>query len=182
MIALVVVVIHEGFDVSFKIAGQEVVLKQDAVFQGLMPALYLALSLWMIRRATRMLHAFSLQTLSEVTAYATGSVVVRQQWFVNYLNLITVGRLKGQDERFSHVFNPHIGAEFLRDDVIALIVSDRNEIELAPSQNLEIGEVSLPKLVDRRGFVFELTGGFHDDEGWTGNQVMRLQHMVHGSL
>ena len=61
-----VVVIHEGFDVSFKIAGQELVLKQDAVFQGLMPALYLALGLWMIRRATRMLHAFDLQPFSQI--------------------------------------------------------------------------------------------------------------------
>ena len=33
MIALVVVVIHEGFDVRFKIPGQEVVFEQDAVFK-----------------------------------------------------------------------------------------------------------------------------------------------------
>ena len=32
VIALVVVVIHEGFDMSFNITGQEVVFKQDAVF------------------------------------------------------------------------------------------------------------------------------------------------------
>ena len=43
MISLVIVVIHEGFDMSFKITKQEVVFKQDAVFQGLMPALYLGL-------------------------------------------------------------------------------------------------------------------------------------------
>ena len=66
MIALVVLVIHEGFDVSFDITGQEVVLEQDAVFQGLMPALYLALGLWMIGRATRMLHAFVLQPFSQI--------------------------------------------------------------------------------------------------------------------
>ena len=36
MISLVVVVIHEGFDMSFKITGQEVVFKQDAVF-GFIP-------------------------------------------------------------------------------------------------------------------------------------------------
>ena len=52
MIALVVVVIHEGFDMSFKITGQEVVFKQDAAFQGLMPPLDLALGLRMIRRTT----------------------------------------------------------------------------------------------------------------------------------
>ena len=57
MIALVVVVIHEGFGVSFKITRQEVVFEQDAVFQGLMPALFLALGLWILRRAARMLYA-----------------------------------------------------------------------------------------------------------------------------
>ena len=66
MIALVVVVIHEGSDVRFKITGQEVVFEQDAVFQGLMSALYLALDLWMIGRATRMLHAFVLQPFSQI--------------------------------------------------------------------------------------------------------------------
>ena len=117
-----VVLIDEGLNLDFKNTWQEVVFKEDGVLQGLVLSRNFALCLRMIWRATRMLHAFSLQTLSEVTAYATGSVVVRQQWFVNYLNLITVGRLKGQDERFSHVFNPHIGAEFLHDDVMAVIV------------------------------------------------------------
>ena len=50
MVALVVVVIDEGFDLRFKITGQEVVFEQDAVFQGLMPSFDLALGLGMIRR------------------------------------------------------------------------------------------------------------------------------------
>jgi len=40
--ALVVVVVDEGFDLRFKIAGQEVVFQQNAVLQGLMPSLDLA--------------------------------------------------------------------------------------------------------------------------------------------
>ena len=36
VITLVAVVIHEGFDMSFNITGQEVVFKQDAVF-GFIP-------------------------------------------------------------------------------------------------------------------------------------------------
>ena len=50
MVALVVVVIDEGFDLRFEITGQEVVFEQDAVFQGLMPSFDLALGLGMIRR------------------------------------------------------------------------------------------------------------------------------------
>jgi hypothetical protein len=44
-------------------------------------------------------------------------------------------------------------------DVAAVIVQDRAEIEPAPAQNLEVGKVSLPELVDGRGFVFELAHG-----------------------
>ena len=39
VIALMIVVIDEGFDLGFEIAGQEVILKQDAVFERLVPAL-----------------------------------------------------------------------------------------------------------------------------------------------
>ena len=41
MIALMIVVSDEGGDVRFEITGQEVVLQQDAVLQGLMPSLIL---------------------------------------------------------------------------------------------------------------------------------------------
>ncbi len=40
VVALMVVVIDEGFDLGFKITGQEVVFQQDAVLQGLMPSLH----------------------------------------------------------------------------------------------------------------------------------------------
>ena len=51
MVALMVVMIDEGFDLGFEIAGQEVVFQQDAVLEGLVPALDLALGLRVIRRA-----------------------------------------------------------------------------------------------------------------------------------
>ena len=45
VVTLVVVMLDEGLDLSFEIAGQEVVFQQDAVFHGLVPALDLALGL-----------------------------------------------------------------------------------------------------------------------------------------
>ena len=54
VVALVVVVIDEGLDLGLEIAGEEVVLQQDAVFHGLMPALDLALGLRVERRAAHM--------------------------------------------------------------------------------------------------------------------------------
>ena len=56
MVALVVVVFDERFDLRFKVAGQEVVLQQDAVFQGLMPAFDLALGLRMEGCTAHMAH------------------------------------------------------------------------------------------------------------------------------
>ena len=64
VIALVVVVIDKGFDLSFEIAGQEVVFQQDAVLQSLVPPLDFALGLRMVRRTARVLHAFVLQPFS----------------------------------------------------------------------------------------------------------------------
>jgi transposase len=67
MITLMVVVIDEGFDLGFKITLQEVVFQQDAVLQGLMPPLDLALGLWVIRRTTRVLHALAKARSATVT-------------------------------------------------------------------------------------------------------------------
>ncbi len=45
VVAMVVVVVDEGGDGSLELAGEEVVLQQDPVLQGLVPALDLALGL-----------------------------------------------------------------------------------------------------------------------------------------
>jgi len=53
VIALVIVVPNEGGDLCFKVTGQEVVLQQDAVLEGLMPTLDLALGLRPLGRLLR---------------------------------------------------------------------------------------------------------------------------------
>ncbi len=57
------------------------------------------------------------------------------------------------------------------DDIAAVIVQDRAEIEPAPPQNLEIGKVGLPQLVDGRCLVLELVRSFQHDERRAGDQV-----------
>ena len=54
MIAPMVVVFDERFDLGLKVAGQEVVLQQDAVLEGLVPALDLTLRLGVERAAAHM--------------------------------------------------------------------------------------------------------------------------------
>jgi len=55
----VVIVVDKGFDLGFKISGQEVVFQQDLVLLGLMPSLDFVLLLPLIRRTARMLQPFS---------------------------------------------------------------------------------------------------------------------------
>ena len=61
-----IVVIDEGLNLGFEITRQKVVFQQNAVLQGLMPALDPALGLGMIRRTARMLHAFVVQPFSQI--------------------------------------------------------------------------------------------------------------------
>ena len=66
VIAGMVVMLDEGGDLAFEIAGQVVVLKQDSVLERLMPALDLALGLRMIRRAADMLDVLLVQPIGKI--------------------------------------------------------------------------------------------------------------------
>ena len=89
MVALMVVVVDEGFNLSFEITWQEVVFQQNAVLQGLMPTFDLALGLGMIRRTARVLHAFVLQPFSQVPRDVAGTVVAEQTRLMDDVDLIT---------------------------------------------------------------------------------------------
>ena len=58
--------LDEGFDLPFEIAGQVVVVEQNAVREGLVPALDFSRSLGMIRCSAYMLHAFVLEPLGQI--------------------------------------------------------------------------------------------------------------------
>lgn len=98
------------------------------------------------------------------------------------VNLIAPRYLQSQVQRVCDVFSSHVCTELPCDDVAAVIVQDCTEIEPAPADDLQVGEVCLPKLVDSRRLVFELTGRFDHDEGWAGDQVVRLQYPICRSL
>ena len=75
VIAAMVVVVDEGRDLGFEIAGKEVVFQQDAVFESLVPALDLALSHWMIGRAAQVLDLAVVEPLGEIARDVAGPVV-----------------------------------------------------------------------------------------------------------
>ena len=111
MITLVVIMLNERLDLGFEIAGKEVILEQDAVLQGLVPALYFALGLRMIRRAAHMLHLFVFQPHGQIAGDVAGTVIRQQPWFVQNLGLIAARGRESQFQRVSDIAGAHIGAE-----------------------------------------------------------------------
>ena len=65
VVAAMIVVLHEGFDLTLKIARKEVVFEQDAVLERLVPAFDLALGLRMKRSAADMAHAMIVDPLGK---------------------------------------------------------------------------------------------------------------------
>ena len=91
VIAGMVVMSHEGGDLTFEIAGQVVVLKQDAVLERLMPALDLALGLRVIGGAADVFHFLLIQPLREIRRDVRRAVIRQQTRSVNDGHLIETG-------------------------------------------------------------------------------------------
>lgn len=99
VIAPVIVMIDKGIDLLPEITGQVVVFQQDAVLQGLVPSLDLALGLRMIWGAPDMIHLPVFQPISQFTRDVTRSVVAEQPRLVQNCRLITTRRLQRQVQR-----------------------------------------------------------------------------------
>ena len=78
MIADVIVVLDEGGDLPFEIARQVIVVEQNAVLQGLVPALDLSLGLRVIRSAADMLHSLVFEPLCQIVSDVTRSIVAQK--------------------------------------------------------------------------------------------------------
>ena len=94
-----VVVIDERFNLCLQVCREEVVLQQDAVFQGLVPSLYLTLSLRMIRRTPDVSHFLVAQPLSQLARDVAGSIVRQQSRLVNNMGLPAARCLQGKIQR-----------------------------------------------------------------------------------
>src|ERR1700739_2401190 len=75
VISTVVVVFDESRNLSFQIARQKVVFQQDAVFEGLMPALDFALGHRMIGRSAKVFDVAVVEPFREVARNIAGTVV-----------------------------------------------------------------------------------------------------------
>ena len=195
-----IVVVDEGVDPGFQIARQIIVLQQDAVLERLMPAFDLALCLRMAWGAAHMTHVAFVQPFGQTGRDVGGTIIREQSGTMNGPCVIEPRGLQREVQRFCDVLDLHRRAELPGDDATREAVQYRAEVEpalrlpssdashrrtlgrLRPAGHLEIGEAGLPKLVWCRRLVLELIGGFHDNVGGTGDQIMLLEQAIDGSL
>ena len=173
-----IVMIDERFDLSFEIAGQEVVLQQDAVLERLVPALDLALCLGMHGGATHMAHLVGFDIFGQLTRDVAWTIIAEQPWLVLDRCMVAAGCGQCHIERVLHILGPHSAAQPPGDDIAREVVEHRGEIHPAPANDLEVGKVCLPHLVGTGSLGVELVCCLDHDVGRTGDQIMGLQQTV----
>lgn len=172
MVTAVIMVADEVADLGFEVSWQIVVLQKDAFLERLMPALDLALRLRVFGRAANMTNALVVEPSGEIACDVGRAVVGEKSRPMHLGPLVKSGRLQRHLDCVRHIARPHRGAELPGDDVAREVVKDGGEIEPAPAGDLDIGEVGLPELVRRGGFVVELIGHLHRGERRAGDQAM----------
>ena len=178
VVAMVVVVIDEGADLAFEIAGQEVVFQEDAVFHGLVPALDLALGLRVMRCTANMIHTLILKIFGQIGRDVGRAIVAEQPGLLHDRGPIAARGLQRQFQRVGHIRGLHRGAEFPGDDVSAVVVEDGREIKPAPADDLQVGEVGLPELVRSDCLVPELIGRADYHVGRGRDQVLGAENAI----
>jgi hypothetical protein len=87
----VIVGLDEAIDVGLEIAGQVVVLEQDAVLERLVPAFDLALDLGVRGSTAHVPYAGVFEPLRQISRHVAGAVVAEQAWFVGDARRSTPG-------------------------------------------------------------------------------------------
>ena len=82
MVALMVIMLDERFDLAFQIAGQEVIFEEDTVLQSLVPALDLTLRLRMQRCAAHMAHLVGFDIVGKLARNVAGAIIAEQPGLV----------------------------------------------------------------------------------------------------
>ncbi len=84
---------------------------------------------------------------------------------------LTARRCQGQLDRVDHILGAHVCAKLPSDDVAAVIIQNSADIIPAPPEDLELGKVGLPHLVDGRGLDRERVGSLDHHIVWCRDQI-----------
>jgi hypothetical protein len=112
VVALVVVVLDEGLDLGLEVAGQEVVFQQDAVLQGLVPALDLALGLRDASGRRARGSSVGLDVFGQFARDVAGAVIAEQPGLVQHRAHVAAGGRQRHVERVGDVLGPHVVHSF----------------------------------------------------------------------
>src|SRR5262249_592290 len=91
VVSTVVVVVDESRNLSFEITGQKVIFQQDAVLEGLMPALDFALGHRMIGRPAKVFDIWVVEPLGRVARNVAGAIGGQQPGSIGWLGVIKAG-------------------------------------------------------------------------------------------
>ena len=141
VISPVIVTIDERLDLTFEIAWQIVVLQQDTVLQGLMPALDLTLGLRMTGLAVDLSHMPIGWPVGQFRRHIRATFVRQKPRPPPPLGLVEAGGLQGHVHRGGDILILRAVAQFPGDEVMREVVEDGRQIEPAPADDLAVGEV-----------------------------------------
>jgi len=124
--------LDERFDLDFEVTGQEVIVEQDAILEGLMPALDLALGLGMHRSAAHIAHLPGLDIFRQFALDVTRAIIRQQPRLVQHRGAVAARDLESEVQGVGDVLGPHVGAQLRGDDVAREVVEDDRYIQPHP--------------------------------------------------
>ena len=124
----------------------------------------------MERRTAHMAHTLGFDVSGQFAGDVAGSIVRQQMWLVMDAYLGAARGCQRHVQRVDDILGPHCGAQLPDDDVARKVVEHSREVNPAPADDLEVGEVRRPHLVGPGGLGMEAIGGA--GPGWgTGRSV-----------
>src|SRR5208282_5373332 len=88
------------------------------------------------------------------------------------------GAAQGHRQGVGDIGGGHGGAQLPGQDVAREVIEHGRQIEPAPADHPQVGKIGLPELIGCGGGMSEAVGRLNQDEGGTGDQVVRLQEPV----
>ena len=106
-------------------------------------------------------------------------VVREQSRSVLHLHPSDINLIEGQLQRFFHIAGCHVSGQPPGENVAGEVIKDGVKLVPSPADDLELGEVCLPHLVDAFGRFPEVVSGGYHLESRAGNQVKAVENAVY---
>jgi len=142
----------------------------------------LALGLGMVRRTTNVRHLVVLEVLFQGIGDKGRAIIRQQAGAMADFDVRHTGFGYGDIEGLLDIGAAHGGGQSPGQDVARIVVQHGAEIVVAPIDHLELGEISLPQLVDLLGRFVELVLGTNDLKHRAGDQIIALEDAIHARL